>query len=59
MAPVGGLVAISIVALLYSVMVFLCYEVARLRRAYDYQSFAVIILGSKACLLYTSDAADE
>ena len=50
--PVGGLVAISIVALLYSVMVFLCYEVARLRRAYDYQSFAVIILGSKAWLIY-------
>ena len=50
--PVGGLAAIGTVALTYSIMVFLCYEVARLNRAYNYQLFAVSLLGSKAWVVY-------
>jgi len=50
--PVGGLVAIGVIALMYSVVIFACYEIARIFRAYDYQSFSKIILGSKAWIIY-------
>ena len=50
--PVGGLIAIGIIALMYSAMVFLCYEVGRLCRAYDYQAFARVVLGSRAWVIY-------
>lgn len=50
--PVGGYVAIGIIACIYSIVIFLCYELARLYRVYDYQGFARVLLGSRAWILY-------
>ena len=50
--PVGGIIAIGIIALMYSLVIFACYEIARVFRAYDYQSFSKVILGSKAWIVY-------
>ncbi len=49
--PVGGLLAIAAIALLYIVVIFLCFELGRLYQSYDYQSFSKIILG-KLFFLY-------
>lgn len=43
--PVGGLLAALIVALVYGVGLALCFELARLYRAYDYRLFSKILLG--------------
>lgn len=43
--PVGGLLAIGMIALIYVAVIFLCFELGRLYKSYDYQSFSKIILG--------------
>ena len=50
--PVGGLVAIGIIALMFVITIFFVFEIGRLYGAYDYQSFGRVILGSKAWVLY-------
>ena len=49
--PVGGLLAIGIIALIYIAVIFLCFELGRLYQSYDYQSFSKLILG-KLFFLY-------
>lgn len=50
--PFAAYIAISLVAFIYGTVVFFCYELARLYRAYDYQAFSKVILGQKAWVLY-------
>jgi uncharacterized membrane protein YkvI len=49
--PVGGLVAIVVVALTYAICMFLVYELARVVREFEVRGFATQLLG-KARFLY-------
>lgn len=49
--PIGGLIAISTIALTYAVCMFLVYELARAYRAFELRGFAEQLLG-KAKFLY-------
>jgi len=49
--PVGGLLSIAAITIVLSACLFLCFEIARLARAYDYHSFARTLLG-RASPLY-------
>ena len=45
MVPRAGLVALCTVALTHAVLLVLSFEIARLYRSYDYQSFCKVLLG--------------
>ena len=42
--PVGGLLSIVTIALAFAGCLFLCFEIARLTRAYDYHAFGRVLL---------------
>lgn len=50
--PVGGILAIFIIAFLLGTAIFLVFELGRLYRAFDYHLFSLVILGSRAAPLY-------
>jgi len=43
--PMGGLTSLLTICLTYSLCLFLCFELARLHRAYDYRSFFKNLIG--------------
>ena len=49
--PVGGILALAAFTLVNFIVIFLCYELSRLYKRYDYRSFSKIILG-KLYFLY-------
>ena len=61
--PVGGLLALLVIALGFALVLTLCFELARLRQVYDYRTFFQALIGRGwiafellflICLLYTS-----
>jgi uncharacterized membrane protein YkvI len=49
--PTGGLLSLAVTFLTYTVILFLCFEISRLFRAFDYRSFCDKLLG-RAWFLY-------
>ena len=45
--PVGGFISITFSAAVFSLVVFMCYEIARIHSAYNYQSYAKAVLGKR------------
>ena len=43
--PYGGLVSMAIIWMVWSTVLFLCFELARRARAYEYRSFFKVLLG--------------
>lgn len=43
--PIGGLIAIATIAVVVGFVMYLCFEIARQNKAYDYREFSKVILG--------------
>ena len=43
--PIAGFVSIAVIAAVYAVSLFLCFELARLYRTYEYRGFYKLLLG--------------
>ncbi|MBL4836210.1 MAG: hypothetical protein JKY34_01420 [Kordiimonadaceae bacterium] len=43
--PIGGLLAMAVATIVWSISLALCFEVARITKSYDYRSFFKVMLG--------------
>lgn len=51
--PVGGLMSLAVIGVVFVACLFLCFEIARLCRAYEYHGFARVLLGRAGPLYET------